>query len=191
MIMVSAVQLSNKLGAFGIVSTLISTLGLAVVAGPAFSQSFSQQRACIETNAGQVICGRLVDNNRDNNRYDNNRYDNNRYDNNRYDNRYDNNRYDNNDRDRLNSSTCNVSGFDEKFYREAYQDVEAAIRQGRVKTACEHYRTFGRYEGRFTRFNEASYLAKNPDVANAIRQKQFRSGYDHWQRFGRFENRSL
>jgi hypothetical protein len=69
--------------------------------------------------------------------------------------------------------------------------VAQAIRQGRFKTACQHYQQNGRFEGRFPRFNEASYLAKNPDVAQAIRAGRYKSAYDHWLKFGRFENRQL
>jgi hypothetical protein len=183
--MVSSMPIRIGWGAFGVVSALISTVGLAAIAEPAFSQ----QQACVETNFGQVVCGRLVNNNSrfNNDRFNNNRYDRDRFDNN---NNYDNNRW-NNDRDRFSSTSCSVNGFDEKFYREAYQDVEAAIRQGRVKSACDHYRTFGRYEGRYPQFNEASYLSKNPDVATAVREKRFRNGYQHWQLYGRFENRPL
>lgn len=89
------------------------------------------------------------------------------------------------------NSRCNISGFDEKFYLEAYPDVEAAVRQGRVKSGCEHFTRNGRYEGRFPRFNEASYLANNPDVAQAVRERRFKNGYDHWRTYGRYENRKL
>ena len=123
----------------------------------------AQRRVCIETDQGRRVCGRLIDGYNDN---------------------YNNNNYNNNYR-------CDVAGFDEQFYLEAYPDVEAAIRQGRVRNACQHYQQNGRYEGRFPRFNEASYLANNPDVAQAIRERRYRSGYDHWRRFGRYENRKL
>jgi hypothetical protein len=68
------------------------------------------------------------------------------------------------------------SDFDENFYRMAYPDVDAAILQGRIRSARDHYRKFGRFEGRFPKFNEASYLSKNPDVAQAVRRGKFRSG---------------
>jgi len=90
-----------------------------------------------------------------------------------------------------NSSRCDVPGFDERFYLEAYPDVQAALRQGRLKSACEHFMRNGRYEGRFPRFNEASYLANNPDVAQAVREQRFKSGYEHWRQYGRYENRKL
>ena len=97
--------------------------------------------------------------------------------------------YDNNNNN--SSSRCDISGFDEKFYLEAYPDVEAAVRQGRYRSGCDHYKKNGRYEGRFPRFNEASYLANNPDVAQAVRERKYRNGYDHWRKFGRYENRKL
>ena len=134
-----------------------TVLNIALVATPALAQ----RRACVETDRGQRVCGRLIDDGYNNN---NNNNSNNR---------------------------CDVSGFDEKFYLEAYPDVEAAIRQGRVRNACDHYKQNGRYEGRFPRFNEASYLANNPDVAQAVRNRQYKSGYDHWYKVGRYENRKL
>jgi hypothetical protein len=185
--MVSPIKVSKGLGALGVVSVLVSTVGMAI--GGA-EPAFSQQRVCVETNAGQIVCGRVVD--EYSGRFDRDRWNNNDRD--RWnDNRHDRDRWndDRRDRDRDSSTTCSITGFDEAFYRLAYQDVEAAIRQGRVKSACDHYRVSGRYEGRFPRFNEASYLAKNPDVANAVRLRQFRSAYEHWQKYGRFENRPL
>jgi hypothetical protein len=121
----------------------------------------AQRRVCIETDQGRRVCGRLIDDD------------------------------DNNFGGFNNNRRCNVAGFDEDFYLEAYPDVEAAIRQGRVRSACEHYTRNGRYEGRFPRFNEASYLANNPDVARAVRERKYRTGYDHWRKFGRYENRRL
>lgn len=124
----------------------------------------AQRQVCIETNQGRRVCGRLIEDYNDNSS--------------------------NNNSSGFNSR-CDVSGFDERFYLEAYSDVEAAIRQGRLTNACDHYKRDGRYEGRFPRFNEASYLASNPDVAQAVRERKFRSGYDHWRKFGRYENRRL
>lgn len=141
--------------------TAFSLLNLALLSMPANAQ----RRVCIETDQGRRVCGRLVDNYGDN--YNNN------------------NNYNNS------SPRCNVVGFDETFYLAAYPDVEVAIRQGRVRSACQHYQQNGRYEGRFPRFNEASYLANNPDVAQAIRNRQVKSAYDHWLQFGRYENRKL
>ncbi len=126
----------------------------------------AQRRVCVETSRGQVVCGRLVNEDDGDN-----------------DDRYD---------DVGNSSRrCDISGFDETFYLEAYPDVEAAIRQGRVRNACDHYKRNGRFEGRFPRFNEASYLSNNPDVATAVRNREYKSGYEHWRKFGRYENRRL
>lgn len=141
--------------------TAVSILHVAMLATPANAQ----RRVCIETDQGRRVCGRLL---------------------NEYNNDYNDN-YGNNS----SNARCDVAGFDESFYLEAYPDVEAAIRQGRVRNACDHYKRNGRYEGRFPRFNEASYLANNPDVAQAVRNRQHRSGYDHWRKFGRYENRRL
>jgi hypothetical protein len=143
--------------------TFTTALILAGFAMP----TLAQQRICVESERdGRIVCGRRVNSDR----YD--QYD----------------RYDRDDR-RDSSSRC--QNVDEQFYLTAYPDVADAVRRGKVKSACDHYQRFGRYEGRFPSFNEASYLAKNPDVADAIRRKKIRSAYEHWQRFGRYENRQL
>lgn len=151
----------NAAKTLGLLS-LFSLLNVALLSMPASAQ----RRVCIETDQGRRVCGRPIDN-------------------------YDDNNFNNNNNNFGSGPRCNVAGFDEQFYLEAYPDVEAAIRQGRIRSACQHYQQSGRYEGRFPRFNEASYLANNPDVAQAIRDGRYRSGYDHWRRFGRYENRRL
>ncbi|MDX2243100.1 MAG: hypothetical protein NW224_20660 [Leptolyngbyaceae cyanobacterium bins.302] len=123
----------------------------------------AQRRVCVETDQGRRVCGRLVEDYGDN--YNDYNYGSN--------------------------SRCGVSGFDENFYLEAYPDVEAAVRQRRFRSGCDHYQKNGRFEGRFPRFNEASYLANNPDVAQAVRERRFRSGYAHWREYGRYERRKL
>jgi hypothetical protein len=124
----------------------------------------AQRRVCIETDQGKRVCGRLIDGG---------------------DNNF------NNNFGSGSGTRCDVPGFDEEFYLDAYSDVAIAIRQGRFKSACQHYQQNGRFEGRFPRFNEASYLAKNPDVAQAIKAGRYKNAYEHWLKFGRFENRPL
>ncbi len=144
---------------------LLTTFSMLNVAWSSMPAS-AQRRVCIETDQGRRVCGRLIDSYDDsNNNYNSNNFS-----------------Y---------GFRCNVPGFDEQFYLAAYPDVEAAIRQGRFRTACQHYQQNGRYEGRFPSFNEASYLANNPDVAQAVRDGKYKNGYDHWRKFGRYENRKL
>ncbi len=131
--------------------------------------AIAQQRVCVESERdGRIVCGRRVNSDRDN-PYD--RYD-----------PYE--RYEQRD-----SNRC--YNLDEQFYLTAYPDVADAIRRRKIRSACDHYLKFGRYEGRFPAFNEASYLSKNPDVADAVRRRKVRSAYEHWQKFGRYENRQL
>ncbi|NJP11370.1 MAG: hypothetical protein HC866_19395 [Leptolyngbyaceae cyanobacterium RU_5_1] len=165
--------------AFNFIGLLTMTTAVTVAAltvAASTTPAIAQERICVESERdGRIVCGRRVYNNRD--RFDrDDRYD-------RYD--RDNNRY---DRD---TSSVRCNNFDENFYLTAYRDVAAAVSQRRVRSACEHYQQFGRFEGRFPRFNEASYLSKNPDVADAIRQRKIRSAYDHWLQYGRYENRQL
>jgi hypothetical protein len=141
---------------------LITAFSLLSVACLSASAS-AQRRVCIETDQGKRVCGRLLEGN---------------------------DSFNNNFNPGL-GPRCDVPGFDEDFYLDAYSDVATAIRQGRFKSACQHYQLNGRFEGRFPRFNEASYLAKNPDVAQAIKAGKYKNAYEHWIKFGRFENRQL
>ena len=153
-------------------------VGIAVaitsVALPAMAQ-----RVCVESEtSGRVVCGRVVDAERDNDGRYGDRTGN------RDDSRY-------NTDSRYNNRNSDATNFDERFYLIAYPDVRAAVERGQFRDGYTHYQKTGRFEGRFPRFNEASYLAKNPDVAEAVRRGNIRSGYDHWMRNGRFENRKL
>jgi len=51
--------------------------------------------------------------------------------------------------------------FDERFYLSAYRDVAAAVEEGRVSTAWQHYREWGLSEGRLG----VGSLAPDPDEA--------------------------
>jgi hypothetical protein len=122
----------------------------------------AQNRICVESERdGRIVCGRQV---RDPN---------------------------GGDRPAKGGNTQCGNDFDEEFYLIAYPDVAAAVRRGQVRSGCDHYLKFGRFEGRLPRFSESSYLSKNPDVANAVRRGQYKSGYDHWLKYGRYENRQL
>lgn len=170
---------------WGLLSTVMTTV-MVTMTLPVMAQRATAQRVCIESEAtGRIVCGRVINDSR----YENDRYGN--RDDNRYDDRND-SRYGNRYDDRTsNRSSDAPADFDTQFYVTAYPDVAAAIAQGRIKSAYAHYRNFGRFEGRFPRFNEASYLSKNPDIAAAVRARKIRSAYDHWLKFGRFEKRPL
>ncbi len=155
---------ATRLGLFPL--TVVLTMG-------AFSLPVMAQRVCVESERdGRIVCGRRVQVDG----YPNSNYPNSTY-----------NDYPNST---SNSRRC-PGNFDEDFYLTAYPDVASAIRRGNIKSACDHYQRFGRYEGRYPVFNEASYLQKNPDVADAVRRDKIRSGYEHWRKFGRYENRPL
>jgi hypothetical protein len=72
---------------------------------------------------------------------------------------------------------------DAEWYLSQYPDVRAAVQDGRVKSAEEHFRTSGFMEKRLPakpKFDEEFYLRANPDVAAAVRNGNFKSGYEHY-----------
>jgi hypothetical protein len=91
----------------------------------------------------------------------------------------------------------NESTFNAQAYLAAYPDVAAAIGQPMVESAWEHYKNFGKKEGRQAIFNEVNvqpnfnwqeYLATNPDVAAS----QFgtpEGAWEHYQNYGQREGR--
>jgi len=81
---------------------------------------------------------------------------------------------------------------DEKWYRQANEDVDAAIRAGEMKSAHEHYVRAGYFEDRLPRpipVDKAWYLKEYPDVAEAIRDRIFRSVEEHFRQAGFREGR--
>src|ERR1039458_1503770 len=81
---------------------------------------------------------------------------------------------------------------DAEWYLSQYPDVRAAIQDGRVKSAEEHYRTNGFKEKRLPtkpKVDEEFYLRTNPDVAAAVRSGKFKSGYEHYLTNGYREGR--
>jgi hypothetical protein len=158
-------------GTMGILG-LATTLALATFPPPVHSQ----ERVCIESERdGRIVCGRRVRDGSNDNYSD------------RWNWRDRDDRRDGDDRD---NRDCGRN-FDANFYVAAYPDVALALRRRQIASACAHYLTFGRFEGRLPQFSESSYLSKNPDVAYAVRRGQFRSGYEHWLKIGRYEKRSL
>ena len=60
--------------------------------------------------------------------------------------------------------------FDAKYYLQRYADVRAAVQQGQLPSAEDHFRRFGEAEGRVGNplFNAQEYLDDNPDVKAAV-----------------------
>ncbi len=81
---------------------------------------------------------------------------------------------------------------DEDWYLSCYPDVRAAVAEGRISSAANHYRTHGKRERRLpTRpvVDEAWYLLRYPDVARLIRSGSVKSAYDHFVQAGYGEGR--
>jgi hypothetical protein len=81
---------------------------------------------------------------------------------------------------------------DAEWYLSQYPDVRAAVQDGRIKSAEEHYRIYGFKEKRLParpKFDEEFYLRANPDVAAAVRNGQFKSGFEHYVVYGYREGR--
>ena len=90
--------------------------------------------------------------------------------------------------------------FDEGWYLDAYPDVLAALKEGKVRSSIDHYLRYGSKEGRLplppaqevvaaATFDEAWYLQSYPDVMSAVREGTIGSGYDHWLHSGKVEGR--
>jgi hypothetical protein len=81
---------------------------------------------------------------------------------------------------------------DAEWYLSQYPDVRAAIQDGHVKSALDHYRTYGYFEKRLPSkpmINEAWYLRRYPDVAQAIREGRETTAYNHFIKYGYLEGR--
>jgi hypothetical protein len=81
---------------------------------------------------------------------------------------------------------------DAEWYLSQYPDVRAAIQDGRVKSALDHYRAYGYFEKRIPSkpmINEAWYLRRYPDVAQAIREGLETTAYNHFIKHGYLEGR--
>lgn len=81
---------------------------------------------------------------------------------------------------------------DERFYRATYGDVDAAIRDGRLSSASEHYIAVGYFEGRLPRqilVDEQWYLYMYPDVAEAVKSGTVESAQAHFDKEGFKEGR--
>ena len=81
---------------------------------------------------------------------------------------------------------------DGEWYFSQYPDVRAAVQNGRVKSALDHYRAYGYFEKRLPSkpvVNEAWYLRRYPDVAQAIREGRETTAYNHFMKYGYLEGR--
>ncbi len=78
--------------------------------------------------------------------------------------------------------------FDEQFYCEKYPDIAQAIERGDLKCGLDHYRAFGRNEGRqrFRGFDTEWYYRAYPLVKQEVAAGLAKSSFDHYDRIGRF-----
>jgi hypothetical protein len=81
---------------------------------------------------------------------------------------------------------------DEAWYRDAYPDVDEAIRNGELRTARDHFVASGYFEGRKCGrvfVDEKWYLTEYPDVAEGIELGEFMSAQQHFDSHGEKEGR--
>ncbi len=81
---------------------------------------------------------------------------------------------------------------DEAWYLQQNKDVAQGIREGKIKSARQHFLDHGYFEGRAPfqmAVDEAWYLAANPDVAEHVRLGAFASGQAHFDASGYREGR--
>jgi hypothetical protein len=87
-----------------------------------------------------------------------------------------------------------ISGIkvDEEWYLKEYEDIARAIRDGKVRTAKQHFIEDGYFEGRRPfpmSVDERYYLEQNPDVAENVRKGVVTSGEQHFVEDGYREGR--
>jgi hypothetical protein len=81
---------------------------------------------------------------------------------------------------------------DEVWYLRHNDDVALGIREGKIKSAKEHFVDHGYFEGRAPfqiTVDEAWYLEENEDVAEQVRLGTFTSGQEHFDQSGYHEGR--
>jgi hypothetical protein len=82
---------------------------------------------------------------------------------------------------------------EEEWYRQRYRDVDQAVKDGRMRSAREHYLLVGYFENRIPRsirVNEEWYLRAYPDAAAAVNMGRFESCQEHFEEYGFNEGRS-
>jgi hypothetical protein len=93
----------------------------------------------------------------------------------------------------LGSALQAKSALDQQFYLATNSDIRAAVEQGRIHGASEHYYSTGYFEDRLPKkllVDERYYLEQNPDVAEAIREGIIKSAQEHFDYAGFKEGRS-
>ena len=81
---------------------------------------------------------------------------------------------------------------DEQWYRTAYPDVDAAIRQGAYKSAKHHFVENGYFEGRRPGrvvVDQDWYKQAYPDIAEGIKFGEIASCQEHFDQHGEAEGR--
>ena len=81
---------------------------------------------------------------------------------------------------------------DEAWYARTYEDIGAAVRDGVIRSAKQHFVDDGYFEGRLPFpivVDERWYLSENPDVAESIRKGVVNSAQDHFNKDGYREGR--
>lgn len=84
--------------------------------------------------------------------------------------------------------------FDEEWYKRRNTDVTAALKDGVVASAFDHFLDSGLYEGRMPcriQIDEKDYASKHPDVAKAVAAGHFQSEQEHFRQRGFVEGRSF
>jgi hypothetical protein len=81
---------------------------------------------------------------------------------------------------------------DEAWYLQQNEDVVQGMREGKIRSAKEHFVDHGYFEGRAPfpmAVDESWYLATNADVAEQVRLGTFESGQAHFNQSGYHEGR--
>ncbi|TYB84072.1 hypothetical protein [Oceaniovalibus sp. ACAM 378] len=84
--------------------------------------------------------------------------------------------------------------FSDFWYLNRYPDVAAAIAEGLVPSALDHYAQSGIFEGRMpfpAPLDEESYLMQHKDVGAAIEGEAFADARDHFYSVGFGEGRAF
>src|ERR1700733_8666711 len=81
---------------------------------------------------------------------------------------------------------------DERWYRNRYRDIDAAINSGKIESARAHYINVGYFENRIPRqftVDPDWYLMTYSDVKHAIQESLIRTAQDHFENAGYKEGR--
>ena len=81
---------------------------------------------------------------------------------------------------------------DEAWYARAYEDIGAAVRDGKIASARQHFVADGYIEGRKPfeiKVDDKWYFQRYPDVAESVRKGILPSGQQHFDEDGYREGR--